>query len=252
MGSGVAAVIGAAQGIGEATATFLAQGERVSRLVLADRQQEKVTDVARRLSSRNVEVIGCFVDIAEQESVDELVAQAGPVDQLAIVAGIVGGTGTMTVTPEQFSEVLRVNTVGVYMTARAFAMPMIARGGGSIVAVSSAAGRFPRRNLPAYCASKAALVTSLRVLAMETVPRGVRINVVSPGATETRMQGYGGGPRDPGQVAGDLSRERLPILDGRVAKLSEIANAIAFLLGPESNHIALRDLVIDGGELLGV
>jgi 2,3-dihydro-2,3-dihydroxybenzoate dehydrogenase len=94
---------------------------------------------------------------------------------------------------------------------------------------------------------------ALRVLAKETVPHGVRINTVSPGPTDTPMMRALASDH----AFMDLSRGspeafRPPIPGGRVASPSDIAAAVAFLLSPESAHIAMQDLLVDGGETLGL
>ena len=106
----------------------------------------------------------------------------------------------------------------------------------------------------AYCASKAGMRQALRVLALETVPAGVRINFVSPGPTDSPMMR---------SLAADHSsvddlavgsppafRPRIP--SGRVGRPSDIAAAVEFLLSPASEHVAMHDLYVDGGESLGI
>ncbi len=138
--------------------------------------------------------------------------------------------------------------------AQGYSRQMDERAEGAIVAVATVASRHPRMRQAGYCASKAGMRQALRVLALETVPRGVRINFVSPGPTDTEMMRTLA--RDHASVddlaSGSAEAYRPPILDGRVARPADIAAAVRFLLGPESGHVALHDLVVDGGELLGV
>jgi NAD(P)-dependent dehydrogenase (short-subunit alcohol dehydrogenase family) len=126
-------------------------------------------------------------------------------------------------------------------------MEMAERGNGSIVAVASIGARRPLRKIPGYSASKAGLVMALRVLGTEVAGRGVRINTVSPGPVDSHRlnnkQHY---------VGGDLANSRTAIQDGRVADPDDIARAIVFLLGPGADHILMQDVVVDGGELLGM
>jgi 2,3-dihydro-2,3-dihydroxybenzoate dehydrogenase len=106
----------------------------------------------------------------------------------------------------------------------------------------------------AYSASKAALRQALRVLAMEVADRGVRINTVSPGPTDTEMmrQLSGDHAAIDDLALGSLEAMRPRIPAGRVALSSEIAYAVTFLLSSASSHVQMADLVIDGGELLGM
>ena len=94
---------------------------------------------------------------------------------------------SLEVTRADLERILSVNTFGTFMVAQGYAREMVERGEGSIVAIGSIAARMPRMRQAAYCASKAAMRQALRVLALETVPRGVRINFVAPGPADTEM-----------------------------------------------------------------
>ena len=118
----------------------------------------------------------------------------------------------------------------------------------------STSKRMPRMRLAAYSASKAALRQALRVLAIEVAGSGVRINTVSPGPTDTEMMRQLA--RDHAAIDdlanGSLEVMRPRIPTGRVALASDVASAVTFLLSPASSHIVMADLVVDGGELLGM
>lgn len=164
-------------------------------------------------------------------------------------------TSSLETTWADFDRILSVNLIGTFMLAQAFARDMVEQGSGAIVAVSSLSGRLARMNQAAYCASKAGMRQALRSLALETVPRGVRINTVSPGATDTPMvrglaERLG---QSMAELAGgslELFRPRIP--DGTVASTDQVASVVSYLLSPEAAHIALQDLVVDGGESLGL
>jgi len=185
--------------------------------------------------------------------VSTLVAASDRADRVAIAAGVFFSSPSLEAPVEEFERVLRVNTVGCFHVAQLYAGHMVESGGGSIVAVASIAARMPRMRQAAYSASKAALRQSLRVLGLEVADQGVRINTVSPGATDTEMM------RDlvNDVVVADLSRGSLEtfrprIPNGRVATTEDIATSVSFLLSPASSHIFMTDLVVDGGELLGM
>jgi 2,3-dihydro-2,3-dihydroxybenzoate dehydrogenase len=112
----------------------------------------------------------------------------------------------------------------------------------------------PRMRQAAYSASKAALRQGLRVLAMEVTGSGVRINTVSPGPTDTEMMRELAGDHaamdDLASGSLEVMRPRIPA--GRVALASDVAAVVAFLLSPASSHMVMADLVVDGGELLGM
>ena len=149
---------------------------------------------------------------------------------------------------------MAINLFGVFFTAQGYAREMVGRGSGSIVAIGSISGRFPRVGQIAYGAAKAGMRHALRILALETVPLGVRINVVSPGPTESEMMHklMADNPNLDDLAAGNLTSFRPAVPDAHVGRPEQVAAAAAFLLSPDSAHIAFHDLYIDGGETLGI
>ena len=251
--AGTTVVVGSAQGIGEAVARRLARADWAGSLVLADLDFKGAEAVAADLRNAGFEARAAPVDLRLPESVDALVAAAPGADRVAIVAGIFAAAPSLDVDRAEFERVLSVNLVGVYFVAQAFAKEMVKRGAGSICAVGSIAARMPRMRQAAYSASKAGMRQALRVLALETVPAGVRINFVAPGPTDTPMMRQL--TRDHPHVdlaMGSPGAFRPPVPDRRVASSDEIASAVAFLLSPDADHIALHDLYVDGGETLGL
>jgi 2,3-dihydro-2,3-dihydroxybenzoate dehydrogenase len=121
------------------------------------------------------------------------------------------------------------------------------------VGIASIASRVPRMRQAAYSASKAGMRQALRVLAMESVPLGVRINAVSPGPTDSpmmrRLAADHASVDDLAHGSSEVFRPRVP--DGRVARPEQVAAATAWLLSPEAEHVAFHDLHVDGGESLG-
>ncbi len=246
-------IIGAARGIGANTALRLSREPWAGTLLLADLDLAGAEAQAAELRKAGTDARAAYVDLADPTSIATLARDAGDVHAVAVVAAVLSSAASLEIDAAEFERVLRVNLVGVYLAAREFATGMMSRGRGAIVAVASIAGHVPRRDLPAYCASKAGMAMALRVLAMETVPAGVRINLVSPGATATDMnRDWLARNPEVDITAGDPGAYRLPVLDRRIGQPADVANAIAFLLSPESEHIALHDLVIDGGESLGL
>lgn len=253
-GHGATVVVGAAQGIGSAIARRLSQNSDTRRMILADIRFEAVSELAHELASnpdRAVEAVA--VDVGSPASIQELAAKAGDADRLAIVAGIFDAVPSLEASWEEFAHVLEVNLLGAFFVAQAFAARMIDNGGGSIVAVGSIAARMPRIRQAAYCASKAGMRQALRVLAMEIVPYGVRVNFVSPGPTNTPMMRDLSADHDVDDLAkGSLKAFRPRIPTGRVGQVDDIAEGVAFLLSDAASHIAMHDLYVDGGESLGL
>lgn len=251
---GTTVVVGAARGIGAAIAARLAAAEWTERIVLAD-LDETVLGVAAEIRAAGTDADPQVLDITDPAGVDALLAAAPEARRLAIVSGIFEPAPALEVSQDSFRAIAEVNFFGAFFLAQAFARSMVEAGGGAIVGVASIAARMPRMRQAAYCASKAGMRQSLRVLGMEVAPRGVRVNTVSPGATDTPMMRSLAG--DHPDVGGDLARGSLEAMrpripDGRVATPDDVAEGVAFLLSPAASHLVLQDMVIDGGELLGM
>ena len=182
------------------------------------------------------------------------VAREAWTDRLVIAAGIYNSAPALKTTREQIENVMAINLFGVFFTAQGYAREMVGRGSGSIVAIGSLSGRCPRVGQIAYGAAKAGMRHALRILALETVPLGVRINVVSPGPTESEMMHklMADNPNLDDLAAGNLTSFRPAVPDAHVGRPEQVAAAAAFLLSPDSAHIAFHDLYIDGGETLGI
>jgi 2,3-dihydro-2,3-dihydroxybenzoate dehydrogenase len=247
-------VVGAARGIGRAIAQELATAYPKDSLLLADIDTDQVDELARSLAADGLDVSATQVDVADCESVIALVDQSRTADKVAIAAGIFRASPTLTTTVREFEDVFRVNTIGCFHVAQQYASVMADNGGGAIVGLASIAARMPRMRQAAYAASKAALRQALRVLAMEVAGSGVRINTVSPGPTDTEMMRQLAGDHssvdDLADGSLDALRPRIP--SGHVATVADIAAVVSFLLSPASRHVVMGDIVVDGGELLGM
>jgi 2,3-dihydro-2,3-dihydroxybenzoate dehydrogenase len=250
---GTTVVVGAAQGIGEAIARRLAREPWTDRLVVADILEDRVRALADELRAEGRRADAVGVDLTDQASIDALVAASREAERVAVVAGVFLAASSLETTREDFERILAVNLVGDFLVTQAYAREMVARRSGAIVVVTSIASRIPRMRQAAYCASKAGLRQAVRVLAMETVPLGVRINTVSPGPTDTPMMrdlaADHASVDDLAVGSPEAFRPRIP--DGRVARPEQVAAATAFLLSPDADHVAFHDLHVDGGESLG-
>jgi 2,3-dihydro-2,3-dihydroxybenzoate dehydrogenase len=192
-------------------------------------------------------------DITLASSVDRLLEVSAEATRVALVAGVFQAKPSLEVERDELARIIDVNLIGTFAVAQAYAAAMVARGGGSICAVGSIAARMPRLRQAAYCGSKAGMRQALRVLGMEVLPRGVRINFVAPGPTATEMMKTLSGDHDDQDLSqGSLEALRPPIPDGRVGTPEDVADAVAFLLSDHAGHIALHDLYVDGAETLGM
>jgi 2,3-dihydro-2,3-dihydroxybenzoate dehydrogenase len=250
---GSTVVVGAAQGIGAGIARRLAAETWTSRLVLADLKLDGCQRLAAELGGL-ADVEALAVDITNPDQVADLVAASPEAQRVAIAAGTFAPAPALELERKEFARIVAVNLTGVFFVAQAYAREMAARGSGAIVGVASIAARMPRMRQAAYCASKAGMRQGLRVLGMEVAPLGVRVNTVSPGPTDTpMMRALAADHANVNDLAdGSLEAMRPRIPHGRVATPDDAANAVGFLLAPESEHVFLQDVVIDGGELLGM
>ena len=219
-------VTGASGGIGAAIVDSLAQaGHTVTAWDLAD------------------------VDVTDASAVSAAVAELEvPVDALIHAAGILLPDVSLSPDPQALHQSISVNFFGVVNVCSAVAEKMVSRGEGAIVVVSSNASAVPRAGMAAYGASKAAATSWAKNLALECAPAGVRVNVVSPGSTDTSM--LHGLTDEASSIAGDPDRYRLGIPLHRIADPYDIAGACAFLISPAARHITMHDLRVDGGATL--
>ena len=222
-----ALVTGAGSGIGAAVARRLAaEGAEV---IVADLQPDAV---ATELGARAV-----VLDVRDEEQVAP--AMAG-LDVLVNVAGIGSTTNAPETTLEVWENVMAVNARGTFLCCKHAIPGMAARGGGSIVNIASVAGLVGLRNRAAYCASKGAVISLTRALAVDHVADGIRVNAVAPGTVDSpwvrRLV------EDVGESL-DALRARQPL--GRLGTPEEIADAVAYLATAE--FVTGSVLVIDGG-----
>ncbi len=250
-------VTGAASGIGAAVARqLLAQGAAVA----ATDSDEVGLAALRRSVAAEAGADGRLwtapLDVRDPERVERVVAEAeaalGPLDGLACVAGVLEMGDVVDLSDAQWAHCFAVNATGVFHVCRAVARGMRARGAGAIVNVSSNAAGTPRAGMSAYAASKAAVTQFSRCLALELAPHGIRVNIVSPGSTDTAMQRamWALGSSRESVIQGDLARWRLGIPLGKIATPEEIAESVLFLLSARASHITLHDLRVDGGATL--
>jgi NAD(P)-dependent dehydrogenase (short-subunit alcohol dehydrogenase family) len=227
------AVTGAAGGIGAATCRWLL--ERGATAYALD---------LRPAAEQVGEFIGC--DVADPDSVgaavQQVLAAAGRVDGLVAGAGIAeNDVPAEEMDLSTFDRILGVNLRGVFLCCQAFGRPMLERGAGRIVAVSSMSGNHivnrPQRQC-AYNASKAGVTALVKSLAAEWGPRGVRVNTVSPGYVDTPLLASKADLHD-GWKDDTVLR--------RFAEPAEIAGAIGYLLGDEAGFCCGTELLIDGG-----
>jgi NAD(P)-dependent dehydrogenase (short-subunit alcohol dehydrogenase family) len=249
-------VTGAASGIGRATCLRLARDARA-----ADKAaQVAAVDVAsaaglgrlgEELRALGAEALLLHGDMATGDApgrvVEEAAGRFGGLDGLVSNAGVNRPGPLVAYSIADWDYLFAVNTRATWLLAKA-AHPALKAAGGAIVVTASMSGTNAHANLGAYGPSKAAVIMLAQVLAQELGRDGIRVNSVSPGMVRTGMTAAVYADRT---VAGE--RDALVPL-GRVATPEDVADVIAFLLGPDARYVNGHDLVVDGavsGNFLG-
>jgi NAD(P)-dependent dehydrogenase (short-subunit alcohol dehydrogenase family) len=242
-------VTGAASGIGRATCLRLARDARArgqtAAIAAVDVGPAPGLDTLREeLRALGAEMLPLDGDMGEAAAPARVVRAAaerfGGLDGVVSNAGINRPGALIEYALEDWERMFAVNTRATWLLTRA-AYPVLKASGGAIVAVASMSGSHAHAHLAAYGPSKAALIMLARVLAQELGADGIRINTVSPGMVHTGMSArvYA----DPDLAA--ARRALVPL--GRVAVPEDVADVIAFLLGPDARYVTGHDLVVDGG-----
>ncbi|MEY2568022.1 MAG: hypothetical protein QOE35_2551 [Actinomycetota bacterium] len=230
----IAVVVGAASGIGWATARALAADG--CRVTLADRNGE---GAAARASELGEPHTAARVDVTDEASVQRLFEQIGALDIVVNCAGF-GSLGLITeLAVDEFRSVVDVCLNGGFIVAK-FAGQQL-REGGSLVTISSLNGRQPAIGMSAYCSAKAGVSMLTQVAALEMGPRGIRVNAISPGFVETPLTA--GSSLVPGLVEDYVDNTAL----GRAGQPEEIADAVVFMCSPKSSWLTGEVLDLNGG-----
>jgi 2-keto-3-deoxy-L-fuconate dehydrogenase len=222
-----ALITGAGSGIGAA----------VARLLAAEGAEVIVADLSPKAVAYELGAQAVVLDVRREAEVEFAMAD---LDVLVNCAGIGSTTNAPETTLDVWENVFAVNARGTFLCCK-YAIPgMAARGGGSIVNIASVAALVGLRNRAAYCASKGAVVSLTRALAVDHVADGIRVNAVAPGTVDSpwvrRLV------EDVGESL-DALRARQPM--GRLGTPEEIADAVAYLAAAE--FVTGSVLVIDGG-----
>jgi NAD(P)-dependent dehydrogenase (short-subunit alcohol dehydrogenase family) len=253
----VSVVTGGAAGIGLATVERLAGDGDV--VVALDRDSEKLAELERRGQEAGWTIVPMTLDVASDEAVErcaaELAERFESIDTLVCAAGIQRYGTVEETSMALFDEVVGVNFRAVFAVCH-WLMPLLrAEGGGSVVVVSSVQAYATQTRVAAYSATKGALLSLVKAMAVDHAADGVRVNAVCPASVDTPMLRWAadkfGGGRPNDEIVAEWGRTH-PI--GRVARPSEVADAIAYLASPQASFITGADLRVDGGVIssLGV
>jgi NAD(P)-dependent dehydrogenase (short-subunit alcohol dehydrogenase family) len=243
----VAIITGAASGIGAGTAAVFA--EQGARLVLVDRDGDRLDETASELPVTQESAVTYAGDVANRETAQgaERLAREmfGGVDILFNNAGVMTSGDFRDVDEAAWDDVLNINLRGMYLMCRAVLPGMLERGRGAIVNTSSVMALLTEPGYEAYTTSKAGIIGLTKALAVSYATQGIRVNCICPGWVDTPMN------QRLAEELGGVDRLTPIILkqqpNGRMLSTREIGNAVAFLASDEASGITGTALYVDGG-----
>ena len=239
-----AIITGAAGGIGSASVRrFIEEGANV---LAVDRDEDALTKLAETLPSENFDFVAADVtdEAATEAFVKRALSRFGQIDIALLNAGIEGEIGRIDNLPvSMFDTVMAVNVRSVWLGLAQLLPVMRKAGGGSIVIMSSVAGLRGSARLPAYSASKHAVVGLMKSAALDGAADKVRVNAVNPAPVRTRMMESIDAQSEAAGRTGDPA-EGLPMK--RYADPSEVASLMLFLASGESSYCSGSCYAVDG------
>ncbi|GIX47796.1 MAG: sorbitol dehydrogenase [Candidatus Tectimicrobiota bacterium] len=251
----IALVTGAARGIGRAIAVALAQ--EGADVAVADVRTDLLEETAARVQEHGRRSLALGVDVTRKAEVAQMVAQTvaafGRIDVFFNNAGIIKIHDFLDITEEDWDTIMAVNAKGVFLCAQAVARQMVRQGGGKIINTASIAARQGVPDSAVYAASKAAVMSLTRSMALSLAPHGITVNALAPGMVDTDMwalidaqtAALRGLP--PGEPRARRIR-RIPL--GRPAQPEDIARVAVFLASSSADYLTGQTLNIDGGTIM--
>jgi NAD(P)-dependent dehydrogenase (short-subunit alcohol dehydrogenase family) len=245
LGGKVAVVFGGTSGIGRAIAHGLA--EAGADVVATSRSKERVETVATELEWRDCQTLRMTSDVSLRDSVCEVlesvVGAFGKVDILVNSAGRTIRAPTVDFSEEDWEDVIQTNLTGTLRACQVFGRHMLTRGYGRVINIASLSSFVALAEVAAYSASKAAVASLTKSLAVEWAQSGVNVNAIAPGVFRTKMNEH----LLDGTERGREFLMRTPM--GRFGKVEELAGAAVFLASDASSFITGEIIAVDGGFL---
>lgn len=240
-----AIVTGAGNGIGRAIA--IAFADAGASVACVDNEGEAAQQTVAHIAQAGGRAFAYPCDVSSEAAVRSSVKAAakalGKIDVLVNGAAPLDPSGTvLDLDLKTWNHIFAVNVNGAYLMSRAVLPLMIKSGGGSIIHIASQLGSVGTAARPAYCATKGALIQLARAMAIDHGPQNVRVNTLSPGATETRRITFRFGTMRKARKASGPKHAL-----GRLGLPNEIANAAVFLASDASSFMTGADLLVDGG-----
>jgi 3-oxoacyl-[acyl-carrier protein] reductase len=242
----VAIVTGGSRGIGRAIVqAFAAEGAKVA--VVYRGSQSAAEELVGEMTKVGQTARAYQADVADLAGVEACAASVeadlGPVDILVNSAGVIHDDLFVRLEPDAWNKVIQTNLGGTYNFCHAVAMPMMRRRKGRIINISSVAATHVNPGQTNYAASKGAINSFTRALAVELAGRGVTVNAIAPGFIETDMSAA------VRNKAGDLIKKMIPMK--RIGVPEDIAKVAVFLASEDSAYLTGQVITVDGGLSLG-
>lgn len=254
--SRVALVTGAASGIGRSAALLMAR--HGARLLLADRDGERLAEVEKAIRDRGGEAVALPLDITDEAAIEKAFKEGTSRfgDKLHVLFANAGINGTLspieTMPLEEWSKTVDVNLKGTFLTVK-HAIPYLKQQGGSIIITSSVNGNriFSNFGFSTYSTTKAGQVAFAKMAALELAQHRIRVNVICPGAISTNID-------ESTETLPEVEEIRIPVefpagdqpLRNGPGSPREVANLVLFLASDEASHITGTEIFIDGAESL--
>jgi 3-oxoacyl-[acyl-carrier protein] reductase len=241
-----AVVTGGSRGIGRGIVeAFAREGAKVA--VVYRGSQSAADALVSEITSKGGTAKAYQCDVAELAAVESCLKKIeedfGGVDILVNNAGVIHDDLFIRLEPDQWNKVIQTNLGGVYNFCRGVAFPMMRKRAGRIINISSVAADHVNMGQTNYSASKGAINSFTRALAVELASRGVTVNAIAPGFIETDMSAA------VRNKAGDLIKKFIPMK--RIGAPEDIARVAVFLASDESSYITGQVITVDGGLSLG-
>jgi NAD(P)-dependent dehydrogenase (short-subunit alcohol dehydrogenase family) len=231
-----ALITGGTSGIGSATARAMAQ--EGASVIITGRDEGRGATAADEIRQAGGDARFLAADLTRADQVSRVAREAGDVDILVNCAGFYAVSPIGEVDSETFDRHFLVNVKAPFFLVGALAPGMAARGGGSIINVSTMVASFGQPGMSAYGASRAALELLTKAWAAEYGPQGIRANAVAPGPTRTPAM-------EPVMAMAEELVKSIPL--GRVAETHEVSDVITFLATPAAGYINGAVIHVDGG-----
>jgi 3-oxoacyl-[acyl-carrier protein] reductase len=237
----VAMVTGASRGIGKAIAERLASDGR--HVVLVARSAEPLAALEKELKARGFAASHVAVDVGDpkalQAAVEKIIEERGRLDIIVNNAGVTKDNLTMRMSDDDFADVLRINLMSAFVTARAACRAMIKNRFGRIVNIGSTSGVVGNAGQANYAAAKAGLIGLARSLARELGGKGITANVIAPGFIETDMTA---------NLPEEVRRGVMAMMSiRRFGTPDDIAAAVSYVSSDEAGFLTGQVICVDGG-----